>query len=244
MSGGTGDLGAEVVRTLAGSGHEVWFQYRSGTDAATALADETGAKPFQADYTRIDELTDAEVLPPGGFDVLVCCAGVNLGREKLADVPADTLRRTLAVNVLSAVRLTQACLPAMTAAGHGRIVYLSSIFGQVAAPGNAPYNLTKSALRGLCQSVVADYAGSGVTANEILAGPVDSTMYRTVAADRARALGRDPAVLEAAMVKRIPARRLGTPSDVAHAVGYLVSAEASYVNGVALRVDGGVLSVL
>jgi NAD(P)-dependent dehydrogenase (short-subunit alcohol dehydrogenase family) len=245
VSGGTGDIGADIVRGLAADGYAVHFQYHGNGELASALAKSTGAVPFHSDYSAVDRADDDELVPDkDGFDVLVCCAGVNLDRDLVADTPPEILRRTLDVNVLSAFRLTQACLPRMVSRGWGRIVYINSVFGQIAAPLNCAYNITKSALHGLCHSVVADYPGSSITANQVVAGPVDSSMFSELTAERARRIDRQHEVLVAGTVRRIPARRLGTPADVRHAVDFLVSDAAAYITGSSLRVDGGMLSIL
>ncbi|GAA3000479.1 SDR family NAD(P)-dependent oxidoreductase [Actinokineospora diospyrosa] len=242
VSGGSGDLGAAVVADLAAAGHRVWFQYGSDERHAADLAARHGATPVRADYSDLAALSDDDLLPPGvEVDVLVCCAGVNPAAATVHETALSVLRHTLSVNLESAFRLTQRCLPAMLAAGWGRIVYLNSVFGTVAGPLNSSYNIAKAATHGLCRSVVADYPGSGVTANEVVAGPVRSRMLARIVADRAAAA--DVTAVRERLARRVPARRLAEPDDVAAAVRFLVSEDAGYVTGSTVTVDGGMLSV-
>jgi NAD(P)-dependent dehydrogenase (short-subunit alcohol dehydrogenase family) len=244
VSGGSGDLGAAVVRDLAAAGHLVRFQFSSAGQRAGELAALPGVTAFRSDYSDVAALADNDMLPPSpGFDVLVCCSGVNPEGHPVAETPMKALQHTLSVNLLSAFRLTQLCLPAMVSGNWGRIVYLSSIYGDVAGPMNSPYNISKHALRGLCRSVVADYPGSGVTANEILAGPVKSKLLAQITADRAEKLKAPADKVESGLIRRIPVRRLAEPSDVVNAVRFLVSEESSYLTGSSLTLDGGLLSV-
>ncbi|MBM7774529.1 NAD(P)-dependent dehydrogenase (short-subunit alcohol dehydrogenase family) [Actinokineospora baliensis] len=241
VSGGSGDLGAAVVTDLAAAGHQVWFQYGSSEQRAADLAARSGATPVHGDYGE-DDLVGANLLPPGlEVDILVCCAGMNPSAATVHETSPSVLRHALNVNLMSAFRLTQRCLPTMLAAGWGRIVYLNSVFGTVAGPLNSSYNIAKAATHGLCRSVVADYPGSGVTANEVVAGPVRSRMLAKIVADRAAAA--DVAAVRERLARRVPARRLAEPADVAAAVRFLVGEDAGYLTGSTVTVDGGMLSV-
>lgn len=240
VTGGSGDLGEAIVTALARSGHRVWFQYNAGTERAERLQRLPGVTAFRCDYASVDGADAARLVPPDvDVDVLVCSSGVSPEPRPLAEVSAESLRTTLEVNLLSAFRVTQACLPAMVASGWGRVVYVGSVFGQVAGECNSAYNVSKYALTGLCHSVVADHPGSGVTANVVAPGPVDSSMLGRIARRR----GADPAEFGQRLARRTPGRRLVRPDDVAGAVTFLVSDAAAYVSGCTLTVDGGLLCV-
>jgi NAD(P)-dependent dehydrogenase (short-subunit alcohol dehydrogenase family) len=133
------------------------------------------------------------------------------------------------VNFFAGVTLLQTVLPGMVERRWGRVVHISSLaaaIGQAQAPG---YCASKAAMDALLRSVSIDYAHSGVTANSIEIGPIDTERLRAHGPMKLRRLAFSAAV-----------RRVGTPEEVAHTVAYLVSEHAAFVTGATLRVDGGI----
>ena len=186
-----------------------------GTDLADPEAVRTLVAAVQAEHGRVDALV---------------ANAARLRDGLVSRMSDDDFTDVLAVNLLAPQRLAAALLPAMRAAGWGRIVFVSSVGGLLGSAGQGNYASSKAALSGLAGSLAVAVAGDGVTVNVVAPGPVDTELLRAMGLDRLQALR--------AMV---PGHRLGRPEEVASAIAFLCRDEASFINGVTLPVDGGLL---
>lgn len=236
VTGGSRGIGAATVEALAAQGWAVAFTARTVGDEASALVERVTANGGQAEAHAVDSAdrpaTDALIADltarRGGIAVLV----VNAGAEHVDLIPTtadDEWDRLLEVDLTSAFRLVRAVAMGMARRRWGRIVLVSSAVTQVVPPGQAAYTAAKWGLEGLARTAAVEFGKRGVTANCVAPGIVDTAMIRRYAEQL------DPQVAAAA----IPAARLGRPEDVAAAIAFLASADAAYVNGTTLRVDGG-----
>ncbi len=138
----------------------------------------------------------------------------------------------LDVDLTAAFRLTRAALRGMVRRRHGRIIAVTSIVAVTGNPGQANYAAAKAAMIGMSKSIAAEVAGRGITVNCVAPGFIETAMTSRLSPDQRARLGA-----------AIPAGRFGTPDDVAAAVIYLASAEAAYVTGQTLHVNGGMAMV-
>ena len=169
----------------------------------------------------------AAVAQHGSIDVLVNNAGIT--RDQLVlRMKREDWDAVLATNLTSAYTLTQAVLKPMIRQRRGRIICISSVVGQSGNPGQANYAASKAGLIGFTKSVALEVASRGITANVVAPGLIETDMTRALT-DQSR---EDWA-------SKIPLRRLGTPADIASAVCFLASDEASYITGHVLAVNGG-----
>jgi len=231
VTGASRGIGAAVAAFLAAEGWPVGVSYRSDADAAAAVVEGIEARGGRAMALAGDvaESETAESLLGaleerfGPVLVLVNNAGVR------ADGLTPTIRdeewdRVLETNLTGTFRLTRRALRPMLKARFGRIVNVASIVGPRANPGQANYAASKAGVIGMTRTVAAEVARRGVTVNAVAPGLVDTDMTEALSSD---------------LLEAVPARRAGTPEEVAACVRFLASEEAAYVTGATLTVDGG-----
>lgn len=229
VTGGAKGIGAAVTRRLIAEGAAVLI-CDSDAGAGAALAAECGCEVATLDVTDHAAIVST-VAGHGPFDILVSNAGVDQHAFFTRTTP-EQWRRLLAVNLEAAFSFTQAMLPGMQSAGYGRIVFMSSEAGRVGSKGGAVYAAAKGGLIAFAKSIARENARFGITANVVLPGPI-----RTPMLDAAVEAGG--AKLQAAMERSTLLGRLGEPEEVAAAVAFLASREASYITGEILGVSGG-----
>jgi NAD(P)-dependent dehydrogenase (short-subunit alcohol dehydrogenase family) len=159
--------------------------------------------------------------------VLVSNAGITRD-TLLARMSVEDWSAVIDTNLTGAYHVTKRAIGPMMRARFGRIVFVSSVGAYLGGPGQANYSASKAGLIGLARSIAREYATRGITANVVTPGPIDTDMTAALGADG-----------QAAMAAAVPVKRLGTSEEVAAAVCFLASTEASYITGVVLPVDGG-----
>jgi len=200
---------------------------------AEALATLAGAETLV-----VDLLDPAAVAAAGAavgtVDVLVNCAGyVDAG--DLLSATERGLDLSFDLNVRATIRMTQAVLPAMLAAGRGAIVNIASVAGaMIGVPNRLAYCASKGAVVGLTRSIALDYVGQGIRCNAICPGTVQSPSL-----DERLAATGDADAARAAFIARQPMGRIGTAEEIAQLALYLSSDESSYITGSAIAIDGG-----
>jgi 3-hydroxybutyrate dehydrogenase len=233
ITGGTGTLGEAMVAAFAKAGNRVSFQYHRSLDVAERLEAEWGAAGVRIDFGGEFET------PPGEFDVLINCAGINESEELTGSVSLAVWERMLRINATVPLLLTQAVLPGMVKRGWGRLINIGSIYSLRVAPHRAPYAASKHALSALTKTIAKEYAGAGITCNEICPSAVESRLINRIAEDRATARGITVERVLDEYRSMNPSGRLVTAEEVASVALYLASSQASNVNGVSIPVDGG-----
>jgi 3-oxoacyl-[acyl-carrier protein] reductase len=232
VTGASRGIGAAIARSLADDGWPVAIGYRSGAEQAEAVRAEIEGAGGRAVTLQ------ADVAEPGAGDALLADAQEALGAPVLVLVNNAGVRRdglspqitdddwdtVVQTNLTAAFRLTRRAVRTMIRARFGRIVNIASIVGIRANPGQANYAAAKAGLIGMTATVAAEVARRGVTVNAVAPGFIQTDMTEELSED---------------WLKLIPARRLGTPEDVAAAVRFLASEDAAYVTGTTLTVDGG-----
>jgi 3-oxoacyl-[acyl-carrier protein] reductase len=231
VTGASRGIGAATAVALAERGWAVGVNCRADTDGAArtvARIEDGGGRAvvLEGDVAAADTADDLvrrlgdELGPVLG---LVNNAGVRADNltPHISDEDWDTVLDT---NLTAAFRLTRRVLPGMIRARFGRVVNVASVVGPSANPGQANYAAAKAGLVGFTRTVATEVARRGVTVNAVAPGLIDTDMTRGLPPD---------------LAARVPARRAGTPEDVAACIAFLASDEAAYVTATTLTVDGG-----
>jgi 3-oxoacyl-[acyl-carrier protein] reductase len=231
VTGGSRGIGAAIARTLAADGWPVGVNYRTDRDGAdTVVADIRAAggtaEPAPGDVAEPDapdRLFPALEQRFGPVLVLVNNAGTRADALS-PQLDDDSWSRVIETNLSAAFRTTRRALGPMIRARFGRIVNIASVVGQRANPGQANYAASKGGLIAFTKTVAAEVARRSVTVNAVAPGFVETELTD----------GVGERLLEA-----VPARRAGTPEEVAACVRFLASEDAGYVTGTTITVDGG-----
>ena len=235
VTGATGGLGSAIARGLHARGATLAI---SGTrrevldQLAGELKDRVHVMPCDlADRAEVEKLVSAAEEKMQKLDILVANAGVTKDNllVQMSDKDWDAV---IAVNLTATFQLARAALKGMMRRRHGRIIGIASVVGVTGNPGQGNYTAAKAGMIGMIKSVAQEYAKRGVTANCVAPGFIATAMT-----DKLNEKQRE------AILSRVPASRLGIPGDVAAAVVYLASEEASYVTGQTLHVNGGMVMI-
>jgi len=230
VTGGARGIGAAIATRLAAEGAEVLIGDLDA-EAAGRLAATLGARALPLDVA--DAAAAERVIDGAGpIDVLVNNAGVD-DFAFFSTMTPDRWRRLLAINLEGVLACTHAALPAMQRAGYGRIVNIASKAGRIGAAGNAVYAAAKGGVIAFTRSMARESARYRITVNAIAPGPIDTPLLNALS------LRERGGQIIAAMTAATELRRLGRPEEVAAAVAFLASEEASYITGETLGVSGG-----
>lgn len=232
ITGASRGIGAACARRLAAEGVRVAVNYCRARAQAEALAEELGGLAVQADVSDPEQtarMVDTVLENFCQLDILVCCAGVSYVGLLHAMTDADW-RRIFAVNVDGVFHACRAVLPHLIHRKAGRIVTVSSMWGQVGASCEAAYSASKAAVIGLTKALAKELGPSGIAVNCVAPGVIDTEMNAHLAPQDLQAL-RD----------ETPLGDIGTPEQVAESVAFLASERAGFLTGQVLGVNGGLV---
>ena len=230
ITGGTRGIGRALVEKFSACGWQVIFTYLKSESAARALEDETGALGFACDAGDEQAVfrlkTEVERRFPF-LDALVCNAG-HAYAGLIQEMTVQEWDRLFSAHVRGAFLHTRAFLPGMISRQEGAIVFVSSMWGQVGASCEAAYSAAKAALIGFTKALAKETGPSHVRVNCVAPGVIQTDMLSGYSGEDLNALRGET-----------PLGRLGTPGDIASAVYFLCSADASFITGQILGVNGG-----
>jgi 3-oxoacyl-[acyl-carrier protein] reductase len=236
VTGAAQGIGRAIAETLAEAGADVVVADLDPTRSKDTVAavEKAGRKALNlkvnvADANDTKAMAEQVIKEWGKIDILVNNAGITRD-GLLLRMKEEDWNLVLQVNLNGTFHCTKADLQPMTKQRYGRIVNIASIVGAMGNVGQANYAASKAAVIGFTKTVAREYASRNVTVNAVAPGFIDTAMTQGLTAE-----------VKEALQKQIPLSRLGTPSDIANAVRFLVSEDASYITGHVLHVNGGML---
>jgi 3-oxoacyl-[acyl-carrier protein] reductase len=234
VTGASQGIGETLALELAGEGLAVILVdvQKEKLGEVAGRVHQAGGKafPFQADVTRFDQaaaVVEAVIKEHQALDYLVNNAGITRD-NLLMRMHEEEWDAVLAVNLKGVFNFCRAAIRPMVNTRFGRIVNISSVVGAMGNPGQANYAASKAGVIGLTKSLAREVAGRGITVNCVAPGYITTAMTESL-----------PDAVKKAFLDMIPMKRMGTPTDVARAVKFLLSDEASYITGQVIHVNGG-----
>src|SRR6266481_866047 len=240
ITGALTGIGRATALAFAKEGARIVISGRRDEVGAKLLAELRGLGA-EAEYWRTDvrheddvrDLVDKTVARFGRLDIAVNNAGTEGERGLVTEQTAESYAATFDTNVLGVLLSMKHELRVMLPKGSGSIVNVSSAYGSVGAPGASVYVGSKHAVEGMTKSAALEVAGTGVRVNVVAPGTTDTGMLtRFTNTDENKA----------ALVSTVPVKRLATPEEIAHVIAFVASANASYMTGASIPVDGGMLA--
>ena len=232
ITGGSRGIGAAAVRAFAQEGHQVAFTYLHSEAAAQALAEETGALALRADVgveadaqVTVDKVLDKFCQ----LDILICNAGVAW-QGLLTDMTYDQWRSLFSTDLDGVFLFTKAALPHMIHRKSGKIITVSSMWGQVGASCEVAYSAAKAGVIGFTKALAKEVGPSGITVNCVAPGLIATEMNAHL-----------PAEALASIAEETPLERMGTPEEVAACMTFLASPAADFLTGQVLCPNGGLV---
>lgn len=230
VTGGNRGIGLATAQCLLTRGYRVAITYRNEAPSEFDHSKNPSTLAMQCDVTNADDIDRAfsEIEATWGpVEVLVPNAGITQD-ALLMRMTEDNWDAVLDTNLKAPWRCIKRAIGPMSKARFGRVILLSSVVGVMGGPGQANYGASKSGLIGLARSLTREYAARGITFNLVAPGPIETDMLNAVSE-----------AATAKMIEMVPAKRSAKPEEVAAAIAFLASDDASYISGVILPVDGG-----
>ncbi len=235
VTGASRGIGKAIAEKLAEEGADVAMNYRSSEDEADLVAidaESVGANTwtYRADISNLNEVREMKTIVEkyfGKIDILVNNAGINIDML-FKRMDQESWNKVIQVNLNGAFNCTSTFLDHLLESKHGRIINITSIVGQIGNIGQVNYAASKAGLIGMTKSLAKELARNTITVNAIAPGFIETDMVKLI-----------PDKVKEKVLAQIPMRRFGLPEEIAKAVVYLASDDASYITGHVLNINGG-----
>ena len=235
VTGASRGIGKEIALALAQEGADVAINYNKSEKDADEVAkyiEENGCDTWIypadiSDYQQVQEMKDSISKYFGRIDILVNNAGINIDKifKKMGE---EDWNKVISVNLTGVFNCTNAFIDNLIESDHGRVINITSIVGQMGNIGQVNYAASKAGIIGMTKSLARELARDNITVNAIAPGFVETSMVHNIPDD-----------IKEKILAKIPVKRFGKPEEIAKAVLYLVSDDASYITGHVLNINGG-----
>lgn len=232
ITGGSRGIGAEAVRQFTAAGHKVVFTYHRSEIEADLLRQETGATPVRCDVKHHDSVkiaVDKAISVLGQIDVLICNAAIA-DYGLITDMEISRWEEVINTDLSGVFYCVRYVLPSMISRKSGCIITVGSMWGEVGASCEAAYSAAKAGVIGLTKALAKEVGPSGIRVNCVSPGMIDTDMNASVSKEAVDMI-----------VDETPLCRTGDPADVAKAMLFLASDDASYITGQVISVNGGLV---
>lgn len=232
ITGASRGIGAATAEIFSDNGYNVIINYNKNHERAKQIASKTGGNLIQADVSDIaqtEKMIDSIISEYGKIDVLVNNAGISV-TGTFDSISDEDARRLFDVNIFGTFNCTKLVLPHMLHRKYGKIINVSSMWGQVGASCEVHYSASKSAVIGFTKALAKEVGPSGITVNCVSPGFISTDMTACYTKEEVNAI-----------CEEIPVGRTGSPYEVAQAVFYLASEQAAYITGQVLGINGGMI---
>lgn len=232
ITGASRGIGAATAEIFSDNGYNVIINYNKNHERAKQIASKTGGNLIQADVSDIaqtEKMIDSIISEYGKIDVLVNNAGISV-TGTFDSISDEDARRLFDVNIFGTFNCTKLVLPHMLRRKYGKIINVSSMWGQVGASCEVHYSASKAAVIGFTKALAKEVGPSGITVNCVSPGFISTDMTACYTKEEVNAI-----------CEEIPVGRTGSPYEVAQAVFYLASEQAAYITGQVLGINGGMI---
>lgn len=228
ITGGSRGIGKECVREFKNNGYKVYFTYNNSEDEAFRLADETDTVAIKCNIASIDEINEA-VKKTDGIDILINNAGISQ-IKMVQDITPKDWDNMFNINIRGMFFMTQAVIPNMIHNKYGRIINISSMWGEVGASCEVHYSASKAAVIGFTKALAKELAPSEITVNCISPGTIDTDMNRHLTKEEIDEL-----------CEETPVGRIGKASEISRTALYLADKDSGFITGAVIPVNGGMV---
>ena len=228
ITGGSRGIGAECVRSFAKAGYEVYFTYNNSEEMAHQVAEDTAATALKCDISSADAIK-AVISKVGNIDILINNAGISQ-IKMFQDITEDDWDNMFNINVRGMFLVTQGVIENMIHNKWGRIINISSMWGETGASCEVHYSASKAAVIGFTKALAKELGPSGITVNSISPGVIDTDMNCHLTQNELDELCYET-----------PMGRIGKPNDVAKAALYLADESSGFITGADIPINGGII---
>ena len=228
ITGGSRGIGAECVRSFAKAGYEVYFTYNNSEEMAHQVAEDTAATELKCDISSADAIK-AVISKVGNIDILINNAGISQ-IKMFQDITEDDWDNMFNINVRGMFLVTQGVIENMIHNKWGRIINISSMWGEIGASCEVHYSASKAAVIGFTKALAKELGPSGITVNSISPGVIDTDMNSHLTQNELDEL-----------CDETPLGRIGEPNDVAKAALYLADESSGFITGADIPINGGII---
>lgn len=228
ITGGSRGIGAQCVRDFSKSGYEVYFTYNNSEKKAKELSEQTGAYSVKCDISSAHEVKDA-LFGINNIDILINNAGISQ-IKMFQDITEDDWDRMFDINIKGMFLVTKSVIGSMIRNKYGRIINISSMWGEAGASCEVHYSASKSAVIGFTKALAKELAPSGITVNCVSPGVIMTDINSHLTDDDLKEL-----------CDETPVMRMGEPWEVSRAVMYLADEKSGFITGTVISVNGGIV---